>query len=107
MLVDRVVKSPDVCPAQAMAQYLQVRPELPGALFRHFNGSCFSRYQFQAVLKKAAAHLGWETAGFSSHSFRIGVATTAALSGLSTEQIMQKGRWKFQSVDKYVRPNRV
>ena len=103
----QVVKSPEVCPVQSMSCYLQVRPQKPGALLIHFDGSPLTRYQFQAVLKRAARYLGWNTSGYSSHSFRIGAATTAALGGMPQETIMLKGRWKSSALQKYVRPNRV
>ena len=103
--IAQVVKTPEVCPVYAMSRYLQVRPSRPGPLFMHFDGSCMSRYQFQAVLKKAAKHLGWAADGFSSHSFRIGAATTAAMNGIPQATIMQKGRWQSEAVKKYVRPN--
>ena len=105
VVVDQVVKSPEICPLQAMSRYIQIRPRGPGPLFIHFNGARLSKYQFQAVLKKSAKHLGWDTAGFSTHSFRIGAATTAAMNGMPQEIIMQKGRWQSQAVKKYVRPN--
>ena len=76
--VAQVVQSLAICPVSTMRAYLQVRPPGTEDLLVHFSGIPLTRYQFQAVLKKAAAVLGWETTNYSSHSFRIGAATAAA-----------------------------
>ncbi|XP_070197283.1 uncharacterized protein [Littorina saxatilis] len=102
----RVGDSPDVCPVLAMQHFLVARPNMLDSLFIHFDGSCLTRYKFQAVLKKATHTLGWGAAGFSSHSFRIGAATTAAINAVPMQTIMQKGRWLSLAVRKYVRPDK-
>ena len=94
-----------VCPVQAMREYLEVRPTSGECLFQHFNGRPLTRYQFQAVLKRATTCLGWDMSRFSSHSFRIGAATTAASHGVPVEIIMVKGRWRSSAVKKYIRPD--
>lgn len=101
--ISRVTGFADVCPVLALSGYLHVRGARPGPLFTHFSGKPLTRYQFQAVLKKAAAVLSWDTRNYSSHSFRIGAATTAALNGLPLDEIMAKGRWKSAAVNRYVR----
>lgn len=103
LVLKRVVNTPAVCPVLAMQKYLQVRPSGSNVLFIHFGGGPLTRYQFQAVLKRAAAVCGWNTAAFSSHSFRIGAATTAAMNGVAQENIKQMGRWQSQAVQRYVR----
>lgn len=103
----RVVKHPDVCPVLAMQSFLQARHDREGLLFQHYNGSPLTRYQFQAVLKKGARVLGWEVNKYTSHSFRIGAATTAAINGTPMDRIMRLGRWSSMSAKKYVRPSQV
>lgn len=103
----RAEKHPEVCPVLAMQAYLRVRPCGPGLLFKHFDGSPLTRYQFQAILKKGAKVLGWEVSRFTSHSFRIGAATTAALNGTPVRRIMALGRWESQAVEKYVRTSQI
>ena len=103
----QVVESPDTCPVRVLLEYLQHRPKSGGLLLIHINSHPLSRYQFQAVLKKAAQFLGWPAQGYSSHSFRIGAATTAAMNGMSISSIMHKGRWKSAAVKGYLRPERV
>ncbi|XP_070190041.1 integrase/recombinase xerD homolog [Littorina saxatilis] len=103
----RAERHPEACPVLAMQAYLQVRPSGSGPLFKHFDGAPLSRYQFQAILKRGAKALGWEVNRFTSHSFRIGAATTAAMNGTPVRRIMALGRWESQAVEKYVRTNQV
>ncbi|XP_070202936.1 uncharacterized protein [Littorina saxatilis] len=105
VVMRRVERHPQVCPVRAMEAYLRVRPCGPGPLWKHFDGSSLTRYQFQAVLKKGASVLGWKVNRFTSHSFRIGAATTAAVNGTPMRDIMALGRWGSQAVTKYVRPD--
>jgi len=41
--------------------------------------------------------------GFSSHSFRIGAATSLAMEGVPESRIMQLGRWKSNAYKGYIR----
>ncbi|XP_070203313.1 uncharacterized protein [Littorina saxatilis] len=92
-----------VCPLRCMRAYLSARPAGAGLLFKHFSGAPLTRYQFQAVLKKCAASLGWQVSRFSSHSFRIGASTTAVINGMTMEELKTLGRWKSQAVRVYIR----
>ena len=98
---------PDVCPVMLLSKFLEMSPGTAGSLFIHLDGSPVTRYQFQSVLKKAADFLGWQTSGFSSHSFRIGAATTAAANGMKPDKLMKMGRWKSSAYKSYIRPNLV
>jgi hypothetical protein len=53
--------------------------------------------------KKCLHTLGIEEAQYASHSFRIGIATTCAMKGVSDEQIKMSGRWKSDAYDRYIR----
>lgn len=105
--IHRDFKNPHTCPIVAVREYLHIRSKAKGPLFIHFNGSPLTRYQFQAVLKKSVHHLGWNTTGFSAHSFRIGKTTQAFLDGVPMATIMKMGRWKSGAVHRYIRPARV
>ena len=95
-----------VCPVLALAEYSRKRPGTTGPFLIHNCGSPLTRYQFHAVLKKAASFLGWPIDKFASHSFRIGATTTAILNGASERQIKQLGRWKSAAWKSYCRPDR-
>ena len=93
----------ELCPVLTTSEFVKVRPKSAKTLLAHMNGKDLSSFQFQAVLRKAAKHLGWPPESYSSHSFRIGAATTAAMRGESINTIMEKGRWKSSAVNKYIR----
>ena len=88
--LQRVTKDDAVCPVAAMKKLVDSRPKLSNKVFVHLDSSDLTRYQFQAVLKKAANFLGWQSESFSSHSFRIGAATTAAINGVPEDIIIKK-----------------
>lgn len=92
-----------ICPVSCLNEFLEVRPKIPGPLFCHFNGKTVTRYQFTAVLAKSLSFLGLNTHKFTSHSFRIGRASSMATQGHSSEEIMLKGRWKSTAYKGYIR----
>jgi len=95
---------PDLCPVGALLSYLQSRPPCRGPLFIHFSGEVLTSYQFSHVLKEGIKHLGLSPQSFSSHSFRIGAATSAAINGLPEETIKRLGRWRSSCYINYIRP---
>ncbi|XP_071146703.1 integrase/recombinase xerD homolog isoform X2 [Mytilus edulis] len=97
------VRPGDVCAVFALRNYLKVRPNVAGQLFCHFDGTPVTRYQFSGVLKKSLNVLGLSQGKYSSHSFRIGAATSAAMNGLSDSEIQAMGRWKSDAFRSYIR----
>ena len=88
------------CPVRAMADYCQARdmiqtPDQP--LFFLERGRSLSRQRLNDILRHT---LG---AGFSSHSLRTGLATTAAAAGVSEDVLQQLGRWTIGAYNGYVR----
>ncbi|KAJ8303754.1 hypothetical protein KUTeg_018677 [Tegillarca granosa] len=81
-----------VCPVFSIKNFSSVRNRSDGILFIHEDGSPLTRYQFNAVLRKSIIKLGLPLSVFSSHSFRIGTATTLALKGLDPSIIQSLGR---------------
>ncbi|XP_022103377.1 uncharacterized protein LOC110986066 [Acanthaster planci] len=96
-----------ICPVGATLQYLQVRPKVAGPFFCHFDHSPLTTYQFNRMLRACLEALNLSPQGFSSHSFRIGAATSAALNGFSIVQIQQLGRWRSHAVKLYIRPDKI
>ena len=95
-----------ICPLVLLTNYLYARPPYhKGPLFCHFDGSPLSRYQVSSVLTKALRILGVDPSRYSTHSLRIGAATTCAMEGVSDEKIMQFGRWKSAAYKSYIRIN--
>ena len=92
-----------ICPVHTMKQYLCARPNTTNPiLFCHKNGASLSQFQFSSVLAKSLTHLGiYEH--YSSHSFRIGAATTAANRGVPHHLIQKWGRWSSDAYKRYIR----
>ncbi|KAM3936674.1 uncharacterized protein RB166_018500 [Leptodactylus fuscus] len=94
-----------VCPVSCFEAFLQIRSLGGVSLLVHADGSCLSKFQFVQVLRKGLGFLGLSSGDFSSHSFRIGAATKAALWGLPEDAIRRIGRWESDRFRLYVRPH--
>ena len=67
-------------------------------------GRPLSAYAVVRTIKAAAVRAGLDPTGYSGHSLRSGLATTAAGSGASLAEIMDQGRWRSVEMAKhYVR----
>ena len=93
-----------LCPVKALEEFLLVRSGRQGPLFIHFAGDPLTSFQFRSMLKNGIKLLGLTPDHFSSHSFRIGAATAAALGGASEEEIKRMGRWRSSAYQSYIRP---
>ena len=85
-----------------MSRYLAIRGSAPGPLFICANGTPLSPSIVNAWLPsilKAAGIPG----NYSSHSFRIGAATSAALSGVPDRVIKILGQWSSDCYSRYIR----
>jgi hypothetical protein len=94
-----------LCPVQALVDFKGIRPPTVGPLFMHFGGDPLSSYQFGYILKEAVKAIGLSPQSFSSHSFRIGAATSASICGCTDDQIKSMGRWKSSAFKLYIRPD--
>lgn len=104
--VINVLAQPDkeMCPLSLLKSYLFERPPYVGPLFCHFDGSPLTRYQISSLLTKSLKFLGVDPSCYSTHSIRIGAATTCCMEGVQDDQIMELGRWKSHSAYKrYIR----
>ncbi|XP_078533901.1 integrase/recombinase xerD homolog [Lissotriton helveticus] len=96
------------CPVALLATYLSCRPHNDGLLLIHSDCSPVTKYQVDHVMQGCLFLAGYTAKGakFSSHSFRIGAATTAFRVGLPAEAIKKVGRWQSNCYRRYVRPMR-
>ncbi|VDI23821.1 Hypothetical predicted protein, partial [Mytilus galloprovincialis] len=62
-----------------------------------------TRYQFNAVLKKALNVANITSDNFQSHSFRIGAASQSSKMGFSDDEIQDFGRWESKAYKRYIR----
>ncbi|XP_016310485.1 uncharacterized protein LOC107664430 [Sinocyclocheilus anshuiensis] len=99
-----------ILPYQALLAFVQLRKsqsKLPSdPLFTDDSNRPVTRFWFQKHLKSILLLSGTPADNFSSHSFRIGAATTAAQKGLSQQQIQALGRWSSEAFKSYIRSDR-
>ncbi len=96
-----------LCPVKAMREFLAVRPLGQGALFIHMDKLPLTYNQINTVIRKCTDLLGLPSMLYSSHSLRIGAATSAAANGISEDLIKEMGRWKSSSFQLYIRPENI
>ncbi|XP_056097256.1 uncharacterized protein LOC130076258 [Rhinichthys klamathensis goyatoka] len=102
--------SSPIQPFQTILAYLQLRNSHAKfhlePLFIDDSNKPVTRFWFQKHLKSVLQLSGIPAENFSSHSFRIGAATSAAQKGLSQQQIQALGRWSSDAFQTYIRTNR-
>lgn len=91
------------CPVNALYQYIQLRGVLPGPLFIFPGGIPVSYQHFSSCLRNSLIWAGFQPTQYTSHSFRIGAASTAAASGVPDEEIQHMGKWKSLAFKRYIR----
>ena len=97
----------ELCPVGAVLAYLAIRCGKGGPLFYFKDGKAPTRSQLVAELRRNLEECNLRPQDYSRHSFRIGVATTAAACGVLAEIIMTLGHWKSQAYRLYIRLPRV
>ena len=86
-----------------MEAYLSIRGPNPGPLFRWESGAPLSKSCFVKHVRTALEQAGPPAKDYSGHSFRIGVATTAAVAGLEDSAIQTLGHWESSPFKRYIR----
>ena len=92
-----------LCPVAAILSYMALRGPGEGPLFRFQNGSPLTRQKLVNKLREVLQRVGIDCSKYSGHSFRIGVATTAAAKGIQDSLIKTMGRWESVAYQLYVR----
>ena len=85
-----------------MLAYLPIRGNSSGPLFLLQSGQPLTRVLLTSWIRKIALSSGLE-GNYSSHSFRIGAATTAARNGIPDHAIQALGRWASSAYQLYIR----
>lgn len=94
--------SSSLCPIRALSTLFHTQPRRPDdPLFSRAFGS-FSRTYIIDKVKELLLRAGLNPANFSDHSFQKGAAVSAAVRGISKENIKLLGRWKSDAVDIYI-----
>ena len=92
----------DLCPVAALLDYLSLRGNSAGPLFQLENKSPLHRRPFTTKVQQALTAAGFDGSMFTSHSFRIGAATTASAVGVPETTIKQLGRWRSSAYQTYI-----
>ena len=90
-----------LCPVKALTEYLILHPTKEGPLFTYEDGSYLTQRRLNTILKSALPSN--INNPISSHSFRIGAATTAASANIPSWLIKQLGRWNSNCYQIYIR----
>ena len=105
VLVDVLRGTGPLCPVRAFtkwAAYRQPPPSLP--VFSWNDGRLFTGRELNQCLKQLLGPYVDPSAGsFSSHSFRIGLATTLGSLGCSDTDVKAAGRWSSRAFELYMR----
>ena len=91
--------SPTLCPVRALKEYVSLHPTQSGPLFTFQNNRYLTRKDMNHLLQDTTDGL----ANTTSHSLRIGAATTAAAMGCPKWLIMSLGRWTSDCFRRYIR----
>ena len=89
----------ELCPISALERYLHVRSRQDGPLYIFANNKYLRRMDVSHYMKLFSGH----TSNLSTHSFRIGAATTLANSGYPRWLIQSLGRWSSDCYRVYIR----
>lgn len=96
-----------VCPVRLMVRYLQIRKpstSSPDPLYTDSDGTPLTKSNFVLLLNSLLPFTDAPSGiRITTHSFRIGGATHAAMTGMSDSQIRLLGRWKSNAFLKYIR----
>jgi integrase len=102
---------PESCPVRALEAWIEASNISYGYLFTaigRWGGEVTAKpicdHQLAKIIKRLAVCAGLDPAGFSGHSLRSGLATSAAEGGASERSIMEQTRHRsLRQVRKYIR----
>ena len=91
-----------ICPVSALLAYLHLRGPSQGPLFVFHDGSFLTRERFSRLVCRSVQLAGW-SGKITTHSFRVGAATSAAAIGVPDYLIRALGRWNSDAYLLYVK----
>ncbi len=93
----------ELCPVQALTDYLRVRGSSSGPFFLAGRNRTLTKAVFVHWFRAILREVGVQGSQFAGHSFRIGAATTAAVAGIEDSMIQTMGRWHSAAFLTYIR----
>ena len=91
-----------ICPVAAMSTYLHLRGQKNGPMFIFKDGFLLTQDKFSRLVNQTVKNAGWQ-GNFTTHSFRVGAASTAAALGVPDHMIRAMGRWNSDAYLTYVK----
>lgn len=102
--------TPTTCPVRALQSWLEILGSDTGPVFRginrhgHISGKRLTAQTVALVVKRVAAAAGLCAGELAGHSLRAGLATSAAMAGVSERAIMaQTGHRSVATLRRYIR----
>ncbi len=94
-----------LCPIKAYEKWnSSTKTEKGLPLFRRSDGTPVTGKKLNSWLKdRLGKYIDKDAGKFTSHSFRIGLASTLAASGLGTAEIKEAGRWSSNAYEVYMK----
>jgi len=92
-----------VCPMRGMLPYLALRGGHTGPLFMLRDGRGLTHQLFSKALSNLLEELHMGSRSYNTHSFRIGVATSAKTANIPDTYIEIMGQWKSDSYQCYIK----
>ena len=96
----------ELCPVAEVLGFMALSGRKQGPLFQYRLGKPLTQTGFVGEVKAALEQGRMSSKGYSGHSFRIGVATTAVAAGIGDAVIQRLGRWRSEVHKGYVQPER-
>ena len=93
----------DLCPVVAVLDYITIHVDQPGPFFLTLTKVPLTKQEFLTELRKVLLAVGLPAEEYAGHSFRIGAATSAALTGVEDSTIQMLGRWQSTAFLAYIR----
>ena len=94
--------STSTCPVRAINCFAELSTLRSGSVYYGGRFTPLSRDHLTEVLRHLLQQAGYQQCLYSSHSFRIGAATTAAAAGLPAWLIKSLGRWSSDAYQTYI-----
>ena len=98
-------KQTNYCPVVALRQYIKVRGQSIGPLFKDAQNKPVTRHCLLKHLRSSLELAGFDPKLFNTHSFRSGRATQLAADNVNDKTIKETGRWKSNAYLQYIRPS--
>ena len=96
------IQATSTCPVRAINCFAELSTLRSGSVYYGGRFTPLSRDHLTDVLRRLLQQAGYQQCLYSSHSFRIGTATTAAAAGLPAWLIKSLGRWSSDAYQTYI-----